>query len=135
MKTIYFAGSIRGGREKQQTYHQIIQFLKEKNRVLTELIGSEMLTDQGEGQSDREIFLRDIHNIDLCDIVIAECTTPSLGVGYELAYAEKRRKKVLVLYEQCGKKLSAMVSGNPYFHTIYYANLGELQKELTAFGL
>ena len=32
-----------------------------------------------------------------CDVVIAECTRPSLGVGYELSSAENLKKPVNVL--------------------------------------
>ena len=48
-------------------------------------------------------------------MVIAEVTNPSLGVGYELGYAEKLNKPILCLFDgDSGGKLSAMVRGNPY---------------------
>ena len=37
---IYFAGSIRGGREDAQLYENIIAYLGEKGLVLTEHVGN-----------------------------------------------------------------------------------------------
>ncbi len=60
--------------------------------------------------------------LSISDLVIAECTQTSLGVGYELGVAEKLNKPVLVLYrgEEETKRLSAMISGNPLFTVKYY---------------
>lgn len=136
-RKIYFAGSIRGGREKQEDYFRIIRYLQEKNEVLTEIIGDKNLTADGdEALTDREIYERDAAWLRECDTVIAECTVPSLGVGYELAYAEKLGKQVLVLFGQNGeKKLSAMVSGNDYFEVLSYRNLDDLLTGLARKGL
>jgi len=47
------------------------------------------------------------------DIVIAEVSTPSLGVGYEIGLAEKLGKKIICLYKEgSNKSLSAMINGN-----------------------
>ena len=52
---IYFAGSIRGGREDQRLYLQIINYLKKYNEVLTEHIGDESINDLGEkGNKEKE---------------------------------------------------------------------------------
>ena len=57
-----------------------------------------------------------------CDMVIAECTCPSLGVGYELAYAEKCGKPCHIFYNKTKAHLSAMLTGNPYFSIYPYEN-------------
>jgi nucleoside 2-deoxyribosyltransferase len=69
------------------------------------------------------------------DAVVAEVTTPSLGVGYELGIAEKLNKPVLCLYENTIKdrKLSAMISGNPKFRTFHYKDLDQAKKEIVSF--
>lgn len=136
MKKIYFAGAIRGGREKQQDYYTIIEYLKNKNNVLTEIIGDKNLSISGENLTDREIYLRDINYIELCDVVIAECSIASLGVGYELAYAEKLGKRIIVIFELCNdKKLSAMIGGNSEFEIVYYENVDQLIGSLSKMGL
>ncbi len=136
MKKIYFAGAIRGGREKQEDYHRIIEYLKNRNIVLTEIIGDAALSSDGENLTDREIYLRDIDYIELCDVIIAECSIASLGVGYELAYAEKLGKRIIVIFELCNnKKLSAMIGGNRKFEIVYYENVDKLINILSDMGL
>jgi len=132
---IYFAGAIRGGREDAQLYEKLIAYLKEKGQVLTEHIGSTDLSWEGETSSkDEEIYNRDIKWLQSADIVVAEVTTPSLGVGYELGIAEKLNIPVLCLYRPCnGNRLSAMVSGNAIFICRKYTVFIEAQKWIDDF--
>lgn len=131
---IYFAGSIRGGRDDQEVYSVIIQELKKHGPVLTEHVGEGTLTDQGEVVTDIDIFTRDIGRISEADVVVAEVTTPSLGVGYEIGRAESMKKPVLCLYrKQDGKRLSAMISGNPYLKVVEYKTIEDLVEILDKF--
>ena len=124
---IYFAGSIRGGRDDAVLYAKIISFLNEKHCVLTEHVGAASLSAMGEeGKTDREIYLQDTGWLRECDIVIAECSTTSLGVGYELAYAEAIGKPVHIFFNTARGHLSAMLTGDDYFHIHYYATEDEL---------
>ncbi|HEV8289818.1 MAG TPA: nucleoside 2-deoxyribosyltransferase [Candidatus Norongarragalinales archaeon] len=125
---IYFAGSIRGGRSDKEAYLKIINKLSGHGKVLTEHIGDQTLTDQGEiDKTDDYIFKRDTEWIKQADVVVAEVTAPSLGVGLELALAEKMNKKVLCLYRKIeGARLSAMVAGNDYFQKQQYENVDDL---------
>ncbi len=90
---IYFAGSIRGGREDREKYFKIIEYLKKHGEVLSEHIGSENIDHKGEKLSSEEIFNRDVEWIKKADVIIAEVSTPSLGVGYEICFAEELNKK------------------------------------------
>ena len=48
------------------------------------------------------------------DIVVAEVTNPSLGVGYEIGRALEHNIKVICLFRPTkGFSLSAMISGCP----------------------
>lgn len=63
--------------------------------------------------SEEEIYERDISWLREADIVVAEVSSPSLGVGYEIGKAEQFGKYILCLYrKQEGKRLSAMIAGN-----------------------
>ena len=108
---VYFAGSIRGGRTDVELYHRIISYIKKTNVVITEHVGDFNLQEK---ISDKEIFTRDTVWLRRSDIVIAECTSPSFGVGYELAYAERYNKPVHVFFRK-GNCISAMFTGNPHF--------------------
>ena len=111
---IYFAGSIRGGREDKELYLSIIDELRKYGTVLTEHVSNKNLTDQGEVEFTVEyIFDRDVSWLKECDIVVAEVTIPSLGVGYEIGLAESVNKPIVCFYRQLeGKSLSARISGN-----------------------
>ena len=124
---IYFAGSIRAGREDQEVYQAIIRGLQELGPVLTEHVGSPELTDSGDdGPSDAEIYRRDMGWLDEADVVVAEVTVPSLGVGYEIGRAEMLGKPVICLFrEEPGRRLSAMISGNPAMAVENYETVEE----------
>ncbi len=129
-KKVYFAGSIRGGRDDAELYKRTIDFINETDTVLTEQVGDlkRSLLEQGRNK-DAAIYEQDTAWLRSCDVVIAECTHPSLGVGYELAYAEKYEKTVYVFYRHRECELSAMITGDPWFHIQSY----ETEKELQAY--
>lgn len=123
MLKIYFAGSIRGGRTDAELYRRMIECLKKDNIVLTEHIGDpSIIVTEGAEKSDIDIYRQDTAWLREADMVIAECTSPSLGVGYELAYAERFGKPVHILYNRSRANLSAMLTGNDYFHIYPYSD-------------
>ena len=61
---------------------------------LSEVFVNDAVRLQGSPMPEGEIYRRDIQWISECDMVIAEVTNPSLGVGYEMAYAESINKTV-----------------------------------------
>lgn len=128
MTNVYFSASISGGREDVQIYEKIVSFLKNNSfNVLTEHIAKKDINSFEKDNSPSYIYSRDISFIEKSDLVIGECSTPSLGVGYELAYIEKLKKPCYILYNiNKSKPLSKMISGNPYFKIYYYKNELEL---------
>lgn len=126
---IYFAGSIRGGRDDQDIYLGIISLLKEYGEVLSEHIGNKDLTSYGQvTMTNQEIYTKDMNWVNEADIIIAEVTNPSLGVGYEIGFAESAQKKIIALYRPSeGKRLSAMIAGNKNIETIEYTSVPELK--------
>ena len=127
---IYFCGSIRGGRDDAALYQRMIAFLKQYGRVLTEHVGDPSLTDKGGDGGSDYIWQRDTDWLKECDVVIAECSHASLGVGYELAFARWLGKPVHVFYGGEKGRLSAMIAGDPSFHIYEYENEAELTELL-----
>lgn len=127
MKKVYFAGSIRGGRNDASLYHDLIEEIKKTDIVLTEHVGdlSKSIFEQGRSK-DSDIYNQDTAWLRECDLVIAECTSPSLGVGYELAYAEKYNKPTYIFYRHKECELSAMLTGDSYYHIYTYETREEL---------
>ena len=127
---IYFCGSIRGGRQDASLYQELIDFLKGYGRVLTEHIGQLGLDGESHIQPG-EIHDRDLNWLRSADVVVAEVTTPSLGVGYELGRAVDMGKPILCLYrKQEGRSLSAMISGSPGIKTVEYRNIEEAERRI-----
>lgn len=126
MKKVYFAGSIRGGRVDAELYRRLIEYMQKTAIVLTEHIGSPHLNLMEQGKRDMEIYDQDMAWLRESDILIGECTCPSLGVGYELAYAEKIGKPCHIFYDRTKTHLSAMLTGNPYFHIHPYSDESEI---------
>jgi len=127
MSKVYFAGSIRGGRTDAELYRQIIEHVQKTDVVLTEHVGNLALSKtEGLPNRDVAIYEQDTAWLREADVVIAECTTPSLGVGYELAYAEKFGKPVHIFYNKRRANLSAMLSGDSYFHIHPYSDASEV---------
>lgn len=126
-KKIYFAGSIRGGRVDADLYRRIIDYIQRTDMVLTEHVGNSnlCLTEQG-CERDARIYNQDTAWLRDSDMLIGECTCPSLGVGYELAYAESHGIPCHIFYDRTKTQLSAMLTGNPYFNIHPYATEDEI---------
>jgi nucleoside 2-deoxyribosyltransferase len=126
---IYFCGSIRGGRDLASTYADMIAMLGSYGRVLTEHLGSdEVIKAKDRVLSDKEIHDRDLQWIVESDLLVAEVTVPSLGVGYEIGRAIEMGKPVLCLFQQDSEyTISAMISGSDSVEMNYYKSLEEVK--------
>ena len=124
-----FAASIRGGRDDWASYLEIVRQLREYGEVLTEHIGDAELSAAGEGIGDRNIHDRDLGWLKSSDCLVAEVSTPSLGVGYEVGKATEWGKPVLCLYRPAeGRSLSAMIAGSDGVTMKEYQSANELNQ-------
>ena len=126
-KKVYFAGSIRGGRVDADLYRRMIAYIQRTDTVLTEHVGKDnlCLVEQGR-ERDAMIYNQDTVWLRESDMLIGECTCPSLGVGYELAYAERYRIPCHLFYNKSKTQLSAMLTGNSYFDIHPYESEDEI---------
>ena len=128
---IYFAGSIRGGRDDWSLYRQTVNVLGEYGEVLTEHIAEAELSVTGEDLDDRFVNDRDLEWLRSCDCLVAEVTIPSLGVGYEIGKATEWSKPVLCLFRpDAGRSLSAMIAGSPGVRVREYTTPEDLKRTL-----
>ncbi len=109
---VYFACSITGGRKDQAVYTKIVNtLLAAGHEVPTAALASpEALNEEGALEA-AEVYQRDVNWIENCDLLVAEVSTPSHGVGYEIAYALGLGKPVFCCYHQ-EAKVSKMILGN-----------------------
>ena len=110
---IYFACSITGGREFESVYQIITRALTDDNhQVPTAHLAESGVVSVEASIDPLEVYSRDTTWIQASDVLIAEVSVPSHGVGYEIGYALGLGKPVLALYQE-GRKVSKMISGNP----------------------
>ncbi len=113
MKKIYFACSITGGRKDEHVYQKLVEHMEDAGfQVPTAHIAQSGVEEMDERDAPRDIYQRDVAWIEECDLLVAEVSTPSHGVGFEIGYALQLEKPVLCLYQQ-DRKISKMISGNP----------------------
>jgi len=111
---IYFACSITGGREFEPVYQAIIAaLLADGHTIPTAHLADSGVIALEAIVSPLAVYERDITWINNCDALVAEVSTPSHGVGYEVAYALSIGKPVQCIY-QVGRPVSKMLSGNSH---------------------
>jgi hypothetical protein len=161
-KRVYFSGSIRGGRDhKPRLYGHLIQFMKERGAdVLSEFVGAVGREERDglfnkhagvnpNGAEEPWVAARrvDFKWVDEAEYLVAEVTSPSLGVGMEIQRAiDKeglgfRRTKILCLCSRDllnNKALSWMILGvTPNVHSDFYlighTTLKEAQEAISQF--
>jgi hypothetical protein len=124
---IYFSCSITGGRNDQGIYKVIVDhLLKLGHEIPTAHLSHENVTSLEAIVDPTEVYLRDVAWVTGCDCLIAEVSTPSHGVGYEIALALQIEKPVLCLFRE-GAKVSKMITGNtmPTIRVQTYSKPGE----------
>ena len=126
---IYFAGSIFGGRNDAELYKELILHLQKYGTVLTEHVGGKDVQITERDASVDIIHDRDMEWLLSADVVIAEVSTPSLGVGYEIGRAIEHKKKIICLYRPNEvKRLSAMIAGSKDIVVKGYETLDDAKK-------
>jgi hypothetical protein len=126
-RKFFFAGSIRGGDKYAANYKEILNYLRNYGELASEHLDKKTVVEKAGSNSDGDIYARDVRWIRESDVLIAEVSQPSIGVGYEIAYAEALGKPILALYcLDAEKTISAMISGNPHITTLEYECLDHL---------
>jgi len=109
---IYFAGAISAGRERQPLYRAMVDYLQSiDGEVLSAHVAAANVLSTESALTDELIFRRNLEFINACDGMVAEVTTPSLGVGFEIAVALQRQKPTIGLCQK-GTFLTRMLTGN-----------------------
>jgi nucleoside 2-deoxyribosyltransferase len=109
---VYFSCSLTGGRKDEAVYGEIVtHLLAQGHEVPTAHLADPEVMALEQIVEAADIYARDTDWIRACDAVIAEVSTPSHGVGYEVAFALGLGKPVLCCYRQ-GARVSKMITGN-----------------------
>ena len=115
---IYLACTVRGDRGGVLAGRAICErLLHHGHEVLTtHLLADDV--DTAESQlTERDVFRRDLEWLTACDVVVAEASGSSYGVGFEVGYVLGRARasgqRVVLLYDTARRdKVSRLITGN-----------------------
>ena len=109
---VYFSCSITGGRNEEKVYQAMVAaMLATGHEVPTAHLSAAEVIELEKIAEPVEIYTRDMRWLEECDVVVAEVSTPSHGVGYEVAVGLSLQKPVLCCYQR-GKRISKIITGN-----------------------
>ena len=118
---IYFCGSMTHSQEKMTFYKDLITYLDNNyGNVLNKFVGEKI-----KPKDNLEIYKRDTGNLRKADLLIADISVVSLGVGFELGYAELLSINTLILYDENYPTPSGLILGNPNFEIHSYRTIDE----------
>ncbi len=136
-KRVFFSCSMRGGFEKlaQEELRKIPDILEAQGMaVISRHQTREKFMEDESRLTDSEIHDRDYGWLKEADIVIAEITNPSLGVGAEIADAVNLGIPVLCVYKQeYEQQISAYVRGKAGVVCKAYSGCEELKTVISGF--
>lgn len=128
---IYVSGSIYGGTQKIDTYKILIEELEKYGEVLDKQIADPNTIANEVYQKDEDIFNDLEEKLIIADVLIAEVSIPSLGVGYELGFADNHNKKIIAIYDKnYTPKVTTMIRGNKRIKLIPYQRIEEITNNL-----
>ena len=107
---IYCAGPIKGNTTYQENYSLIVQIVESLGHMALSEISTKFHSSIP--LNAKQIYARDLKWLDGSKLMIAEVSGPSLGVGFEIAYALFHKKiPVLAVYNEQAGQISSMISG------------------------
>jgi nucleoside 2-deoxyribosyltransferase len=116
--TVYLACTVRGDRGGVLAGRAICERLQHHGHqvLTTHLLADDV--DTAEGQiTERDVFRRDLEWLTACDVLVAEASGSSYGVGFEVGYVLGRARmsgqRVVLLYDAARRdKVSRLITGN-----------------------
>ncbi|MEM3137885.1 MAG: nucleoside 2-deoxyribosyltransferase [Thermofilaceae archaeon] len=132
---IYLAAPIRGVRKALPTVKRLADVITGSGcELLTPQVVDETV-DVDRGLKPEEVYERDVQLLEEADMLVAEISYPSLGVGFEIAYGLLKGKYVIAMCEEERVNFtSVLIRGikNPCFRLIIYSSSDDAAKKLQA---
>jgi 2'-deoxynucleoside 5'-phosphate N-hydrolase len=131
---IYLACTVRGDRGAVAAARQLASGLRARgHEVLTAHLLEDNVEEAEARLSNDEVFARDLQWLGVCDVIVAEASGSSYGVGFEVGYMLARApvtgQKVFLLYDAARRgAVSRMISGNvdPNCRLLAYSSADEI---------
>jgi 2'-deoxynucleoside 5'-phosphate N-hydrolase len=131
---IYLACTVRGDRGAVAGLRRLVASLEAAgHNVLTKHLLDDNVETAEAALSEREVYERDIRWLEACDVLIADASGSSFGVGFEVGYvlgrSEGTNQRVVLLYRADRRdRISRLIVGNahPRCRTIAYRDGDDL---------
>lgn len=126
---IYFAAAVSAKDYDTTAYQEI---LKELNKY-GELLNQENYDPAGKNLNAEEVFMRMEEQLEKANIMIADVSTPSSGVGREIAYAQFERKIPVLCVYNVNHKPSPVIEWNVDIDVFPYENMDDIKQILKTY--
>jgi nucleoside 2-deoxyribosyltransferase len=131
---IYLACTVRGDRSAVEGLRTLVVALEaDGHAVLTKHLLDDNVETAESSLTEREVYDRDIRWLEACDMLIADASGSSFGVGFEVGYvlarSDRTDQRVLLLYRADRRdKVSRLIVGNAHARcrVMAYANADDL---------
>jgi len=131
---IYLACTVRGDRGGVAAGRAICERLQRHgHEVLTTHLLADDVDTAESSISETDVYRRDLQWLTSCDVLVAEASGSSYGVGFEVGYvlgrASQTGQRVVLLYDRARRgAISRLITGTRDIActTFEYATLGEL---------
>jgi nucleoside 2-deoxyribosyltransferase len=136
---IYLACTVRGDRGAVAALRELVHDLETGGHtVLTKHLLEDNIETSESALTERQVFDRDIAWLDACDLLIADASGSSFGVGFEVGYvlgrADRTQQRVLLLYRADRRDvISRLIVGlaHPRCELIAYADTASLVESVS----
>lgn len=117
---IYLACTVRGDRSAVAALRSLVTTLESSGHtVLTKHLLDDHVERAESALTERAVYERDIEWLEACDLLIADASGSSFGVGFEAGYvlarADRTNQRVLLLYRADREAaISRLIVGNAH---------------------
>jgi 2'-deoxynucleoside 5'-phosphate N-hydrolase len=132
--TIYLACTVRGDRGAVAGLRGLVAALESAGHtVLTKHLLDDNVDGAESALSERAVYERDLQWLEACDMLIADASGSSFGVGFEVGYvlgrSDRAETRVVLLYRADRRdQISRLIVGNahPRCRTLAYRDADDL---------
>jgi hypothetical protein len=131
---IYLACTVRGDRGAVAALRSLVAALEHGGHtILTKHLLDDDVDTAEAALSEAAVYARDIDWLESCDVLIADASGSSFGVGFEVGYvlgrSDRTDQRVLLLYHaERRDRISRLIAGNhhPRCTVLKYENPADL---------